>query len=381
MIASVLRRVFPPHHPVRVLYGDARGFILAEREKIGFLRRLDRAEGPKALAGRLGSTPQGDYLISTDRGVFRANAEGLSEVFPFYTFGLCAGDGGLFLAVAIQGVSYLIRAPLADALGRGTSWTLLHQAETLYHNERIHQIAHDGTQGRLLVAHTKRNAIMTVDLGGEGRITEVFPFSDQFGGVISIDQHHVNSVHALSGGRFLFSAHSGIYRSQNEDGNASIIGLVSGGRVRGYAFPRRGVHDVIPARSGIAFSDTFGSSAGGEAHVGGRILPRPTGIEFPVTRGIAGSGREVVVGNSFPGSRAQRFGGQGGLVVYDGDEQTGFVPLPCSQVYDVIRADGGKLDDADPTMGDQELCARLAADVGPLVLDGPVIVTESRKAE
>src|SRR6185437_16902809 len=108
--------------------------------------------------------------------------------------------------------------------------------EAKYPNERIHQI--HARKGRLAIANTRSNSITVLDSRTGNLIVDIFPFVDSTGFPIRNDQNHINSVY-LTGDVLLFTAHSA-------GKIGSFLGYVSEGRVVAFAFPHRGVHDIVP---------------------------------------------------------------------------------------------------------------------------------------
>ena len=61
-----------------------------------------RALRPSRLRAISGPHCSGDYLISSEKGIFRARGELVENVFPFPTFGLSIAGDNLYAAVPLE---------------------------------------------------------------------------------------------------------------------------------------------------------------------------------------------------------------------------------------------------------------------------------------
>lgn len=317
---------------------------LDNRQLLRFQRDLDKGfSRNKAAHTSLTLSLQGNYLFGTDRGLFQASGSRVTSLLPYYTFGLTWHDATIYCAISIGMTSFIVAIDIHHppdntlVLGKGK---ILHQVDAKYHNERVHQL--NARNGLLAFANTHRNAITVLDAKSGALISDIYPFNDATGFPIHTDHNHVNSVY-LGSDCILFTAHNG-------GAIGSLIGVVHKDKVTAYAFPNRGIHDIIPTRDGITFSDTFGSSikdfkGGGNLHYRSDwLLPKDRDKGFMI-RGVAGTGDELIVGHSFMGKREDRFTGQGGMLVYKGSDMIANHPLPFAQVHDLIGFYGRKLDD------------------------------------
>ena len=347
-------------------------------------RRLDavlrgRAVRPSSRSASLATPLRGDYLISSDKGVFRARGQTVENVFPFYTFGISIAKDQFYAAVSIGDWSYVVGAHAnvgADGAFALSSFRLLRTIETRYHNERIHQI--HARADKLAVTSTRSNSILVLDAHSGDLLLDIYPLCDATGFPISTDHNHVNSVY-VAGDVIFFVAH-------NAGNIGSFVGFIHGDRVVASGFLHRGVHDIAPTKRGLLYSDTFGASTkdyrgGGNLRIGRSTL-LPTGHEKGLmVRGFAGTDNEMLVGHSHLGRRADRFKASGALLVLVGGEVKSMSTMPFSQVYDIIRIDGRKFDDEICSLDAASARALLARDVGEPVYQAPYFVLKAGKHE
>jgi hypothetical protein len=292
-----------------------------------------RAEGLEGV--------RGNYLITTEKGVFGVIHQQLYQLFAGNSFGIALRDGELFLATSTDFVSRIIRTRLPEAIeaGRELTFRELAQFSTAKHG-RVHQVTF--FQDRLVVCNTGANSLVFVD-PETGRVErEIHPIVDTFGHKIGGAHNHLNSV-SVCGGVLLFCA----YRA----GPGSLLGLVYEDRVRGYAVERLGAHDIYVSGEDIYYCDTFGARTGaadgcGYLMVNNRkfdenFFTTPTGYAL---RGLSKTGDELIIGHSHKGDRRKRFKGQGSLIRCVGNRAVEELPMPFAQVYDVVELNGSHFD-------------------------------------
>ncbi|MQX37428.1 hypothetical protein [Roseospira navarrensis] len=339
----------------------------------GFLRRPKvpgsgtPAEALRGLRGR--------YFVSTDRGIYLATRAGLSPVLPFGTFGVGVEDGTLYASVNLANWSLIVAGAFHDTPDgiRLDPMRVVYQLETKYHSDRIHQIY---VRNRTIyVANTRKNSVDLVDADSGALKTSLYPITDASGFPISADQNHLNSVYA-AGDVLWFTTHNGGHIG-------SLLGFMDGTDVVTAGFPNRGVHDIVPTSQGLVFSDTFGSKKARDLRGGGNLyigrtpqLPTDSDLGY-VVRGVAGRGDEMLIGHSLNAKRQDRFKGNGGLLVGPRGGPFQYLATPFSQVYDIVRLDGGKLDDEIPAMTSAEAERLLADSVGPVTRAAYHITTPS----
>lgn len=336
------------------------------------LGREHRAEKPTELSGD--GSP---LLVTTNEGLYVLVAERWCRLFPSPCFGLAISGERIFLAASAGLHSFVLAARLRDTR---RTWTLdqiqvLIRFETRYHNERLHQIAYDDKAGLVRCANTRRSSILTVDPAGVSPFTEEFLFEDATGFPLHTDQGHVNTV-TPHGDALLFAMH-------NAGANSSALGFLHEGRVRAYAYPARGVHDLLIHDNRLMFCDSFRPNLmANDPDVSGAI--RYAGEEYLqeaidsigrklVLRGLAVRGDRLAVGFSHFSKRSERFDGRGGgVLLFRGGRLQSVVDGPCSQVYDVLPLDGVRGDRVGPLRSPEELDRMFQRDVGPLLYDRPL---------
>lgn len=328
---------------------------------------MGRTLRPGKTQACLKSPLRGHYLVSSEQGIFHVYDRFVRNIFPFYTFGLSVDRGCLFAAVSFGEWSCIVSARIDlrdDDIVELSSFRLLRVVETKYHNERIHQLHVRG--GRIAVANTRTNSILLLDAETGKLILDIYPISDSTGFPIKNDHNHINSVYQ-AGEVLFFAAHSA-------GRIGSFLGYIHGGRVTASGFPNRGIHDIIPTSDGLVFSDTFGASladfrGGGNLVVGGRAVLPSIGEKGFMIRGVAGSQTELVVGHSNHGNRADRFKANGALLVLERLELKCVNEVPFSQVHDIIRVDGRKMDSECDIVKADAAKRLLVRDVGDLAYE------------
>jgi hypothetical protein len=348
------------------------------------VRQLDavlegRALRPSRLRADLATPLRGDYLISSEKGVFWAHGQTVENVFPFSTFGLSIAGDQFYAAVSIGEWCYIVAARVhltADGTLTLSSFRLLRTIETRYHNERIHQIHARGN--RLAITSTRSNSILVLDAQSGDAIVDIYPLCDATGFPINTDQNHVNSVYQ-AGDAIFFIAH-------NAGNIGSFVGFIHGDRVIASSYPHRGIHDIVPTERGLLYSDTFGAPIkdyrGGGNMLIGRSAVLPSGHEKGfMVRGFAGTADEMLVGHSHFGRRADRFKASGAVLLVKGGKLHSVNTMPFAQTYDVIRIDGRKFDDDISSVDAATARALLARDVAEPVYDAPYFVLKDGKRE
>lgn len=323
------------------------------------------------------TTGVGPILVTTNEGLFLLSADGWHCLFPIACFGLARNGADLFLGVSAGLYSFVIRGRLnvghaQCALG---DFRILAKFETRYHNERIHQIAYDSRTDSVLCANTRRTSLVAVNPVKGGIEKEDFLFEDATGFPVYTDQAHLNSV-TPHGDAILFAMH-------NAGDHGSALGFVLNGRVRAYAYPVRGVHDILIHDDALMFTDSFRADriavepdvSGAIRYKGGEYLASQTD-SVPrklVLRGLAWRSAALIVGYSFYAKRERRLiDTAGGVLVLRDGSLEGLVDGPFSQVYDVLPLDGIRTERSGPVRSGEELHDLFERDVGPLIYDRAV---------
>jgi hypothetical protein len=292
-------------------------------------------------------TFSGNYLVSSDRGVFAIQAGKMFRLLEVDTFGIAVRDGELFVACSNDSYSSVCRCALPKKIANGGQLKFTELLRVpIIKSGRIHQIAF--FKDMLVVAQTAANSILFLNPASGEILSECSPFRDRFGKAIGGDHNHINSV-SQCGDCLLFCAY--------KTGPTAMIGVIHENRVKGYPIKNRGAHDVHISGKTLFYSDTFGGTfTDGSSECGfpmanrcavdEEFFKKPPGFAI---RGISQSGEEMVIGHSHKGPRAKRFDGNGALfrVVQNKVVQT--LTTPFAQVYDVVRVDG-KHFDAPPTV-------------------------------
>jgi hypothetical protein len=320
----------------------------------------------------------GGYILSANTGVYLLREGFLRRLLPIHAFGIARNGNTLYLGAASGEMSYIVAATLEGETGTPHvgETRVLASFQTRYHNERIHQIAFDDREGKIICANTRRNSILAVDPEAGSFEAETFLFKDATGYPIHTDHNHVNTV-ARHGSAVLFAAH-------NVGGNGSALGFVHEGTVRAYYYPSRGVHDLLIHDGAIMFTDSFKAATlptnsevnGGIVHAARFIhddaiqaIPRRLAI-----RGLCVDGDALLAGASVHTKRENRGSDSGGTVLFFGPEGLReIIDGPFSQVYDIIRLDGSKTDRENPPLPPDALHDLFLKDVGELIYEGETV--------
>ncbi len=292
---SLFPRIVPLQNPLQVI---KKTLVRACRDR-RFVKSVNSESVITAIPGTAFEIFSGDYLISGDRGIFAIKNKTLLRLLGTRTYGIAIQGEYLFAASSNDHYSSILKARLPDMIVAGESLRFSEIFRIATNKKgRIHQIAFFA--GRLAVTYTDANTILLLDPDSGEVQSEYMPFRDQFGQPIVGDHNHINSV-SQCGDSLLFCA----YRA----GPGSLIGVIHGNRVRGYAVNRVGVHDVHVTDDVLYYSDTFGDLGSQSGHSCGFLMEngrpldevyfsRPPGWAI---RGIARTGDELIVGHSHKG--------------------------------------------------------------------------------
>lgn len=315
---------------------------------------------------------EGPFLVTTNAGLFLYASGGWHCLFPVACFGVATNGPDLYLGVSAGLYSFVIRGKLDVGQERCTLGDLrvLARFETRYHNERIHQIAYDPLAGSILCANTRRTSLLTVDAREGGIVKEEFLFEDATGFPVYTDQAHLNSL-TPHGEAILFAMH-------NAGDHGSALGFVLDGCVRAYAYPVRGVHDVLIHDDALMFTDSFRADrietkpdVSGAIRYRGREYLAEQVDAVPrklVLRGLLLRGGVLAVGYSFYAKREQRLAETaGGLLIFRDGVLTTMSDGPFSQVYDVLPLDGKRTERSGRPRTAEELNDLFERDVGPMI--------------
>jgi hypothetical protein len=304
--------------------------------RYGLRLMLDRSHARATTALEV----KGEYLITTDKGVFHLVNKTLRRVSDIPSFGVAISpDGLLYLATWGKSFTSIISTPLKNVLSDSLrSWNEIWRLPVASSSGRVHQIS--VCRDSVWLANTAQNCITRLDRFSGKWLANIAPFRCSFGYPILSDHNHLNGIHAAPN-YLVFSA----FRINRE----AALGVVGDGRVWLFRYPNMGIHDCAFDGNSFLFSDSY-SMWDKRGH--GLLLRDGVEVSADVferqnaqfVRGISGCRGEVVVGNSFAGVREERFSGQGHLIVLHGDGGYDWLSIPAAQVYDVLRCDGGRFD-------------------------------------
>ena len=289
----------------------------------------------------------GRYVVSSDSGIYYLADARIRRISAIPAFGIAISGSDIYLATWYGEWSVVLVADLPALIRGGRArWRELYRVNYLTPAGRIHQIGVTGNA--LWLANTARNTLTKIDRHSGEWCANIGPFKCAFGHPILSDHNHINSV--LPTPKYLVFAAFKI-------NDRSAFGLVGAGRVRLYAWPNMGVHDCIFRGNEFLFSDTCRmwqgakpGSAGGVVVSGGRPVDKDYFDSTPAyfVRGIAGTGNEMLVGNSHVGAGRDRFAGKGELILTEAGRVKKRAIFPGSQVYDIIDEHGRHFDTPAP---------------------------------
>ncbi|MDZ4253713.1 MAG: hypothetical protein U1A72_14185 [Sulfuritalea sp.] len=297
--------------------------LKSARSNLGIVRPT-----PPAIAGH--------YLVSGNKGIFSVGPEGIAQVSKLGAFGIALTADTLY-AAGVEGDDSVVFAGDAKALQgshRPFAWRSVYRVSNAGHSGRIHQIAVAGDS--LWIANTAKNSYVKVNRHTGEWQGAFAPFRCSFGFPILNDHNHVNAVFPTKN-YLLFGA----FRINRQ----SAFGLCGKGKVFLYGYRNMGIHDCIVSGYDLWFSDSyryFDGTPGGVPCLNGQAIDSDYFTAHPAhfVRGIAGYGNEVLVGNSVVAERANRFEGDGELILLSDRKVVSRFAIPTAQVCDIIRADG-----------------------------------------
>lgn len=319
----------------KVVRSGFRAIVTESRFQI-LLREKARKESWRTWG--LGNT--GRYIVSTEKGIYLLAKEGWRRVSRVPAFGIALADDDIYLA-SWQGLSTMVLKGRRDALtkpGMRFGWENIYETPTIDDAGRIHQIATLGDS--LWIANTAKNTYTKIDRHTGRWQANLCPFRCSFGHAINSDHNHVNSVYPKPG-FLLFTA----FKANRE----SVFGLAGNGLIRLYMWRNMGAHDCIFRGADFIFSDSYrfwDKQKGGGVVLNGSPLFAEYFDANPCyfVRGLAGSGEEMIIGNSFHGDRETRFQGTGMLLRALGSSIVSHADMDAAQIYDILCEDGRHFD-------------------------------------
>lgn len=287
------------------------------------------------------SFPMENSIYATsNKGLFRIDSDGIYRLSSMPMYGCAITREHVFMVAQIHKRSMLVRGDLASReLTSMSNPLILYESRANSTNERIHQI--NIGAGFLWVANTGRNSILKVDLVSGQVLSEIWPFTDEFGEPFICDQNHINSVNAY-GDFIVFTAYKA--------GGRSLVGLIDCDmNVTGFHYKNKGVHDIYIEEGDFYICDTFGDA---DEESGGSVITRRgclagdvfKGAPGYITRGLVKSGDQIIVGHSHKGVRSKRFKGNGSLLLIRNEKLQSEIKMPFAQTYQLFRSDGLSFD-------------------------------------
>jgi hypothetical protein len=308
---------------------------------------------------------KGQYVLSTEKGVFLINSDRLLHTFPYRTYGIALHNDDFYLSSVRGEHNSIFKARLPTSLEQFVPGTRISFEEIYclkaHITERIHQVCIH--QNQLVITKPSANAIVFLNLTTGEEEFEIRPFVDSFGiPVISGDHNHINSVFSC-GEVLLFGA----YRA----GGSSLIGAYHNGKITGYRAGNEGLHGVYVSGQDLYYGDTFGSEGEGKGYliVNNKRFDEShfqSGDGFCV-RGVCQSGEELLIGHSHKGPRAKRFEGPAFLLRCNKDHVEECIQMPFAAIYDIMKMDGTYFDKS-PHVTSWDEVNRLLQDI----LGGPI---------
>lgn len=309
-----------------------------------------------------------DCYLTTDCGLFRLCQGRFQRLTLIGGYGFALSGEHAFLSLNFYGRSSLVSLELEELQKpRQKVYAMEHWGVPITDNaERFHQVT-SRRDGPIWVANTSRNTLLRIDPHNHDRISEYSIFHDQFGVPILYDHNHINSVVQYED-VILFSA----YRA----GENSLICVINGDRIKGYAYPRKGVHDIYLTSTGFLLCDTFGENQPGRGGApyteNGIIDPKFFGREPGyVVRGAVGLGEDWLIGYSHKGERKKRYEGNGGVIVISRGKVQETWTLPAAQIYQIVREDKEFIDPVQECSVEQ-VCSLFEEVLGPPVYEGQI---------
>lgn len=281
----------------------------------------------------------GDYLITTDNGLFRLNKNNLEKISSLPCFGISINvpQDEIFISTWNSNSSQILKSKLSKILSKNlTSWQTLFKQTIINDASRIHQISYNNNH--VWIANTSKNAITKICSQTGKWIANICPFRCSYGHEIDTDHNHVNSVLAEKN-YLIFTAFKA-----NKKG---VIGLIGKGKIIIFLYKNFGIHDCLIHDKKFMFSDSF--SAWDNKDNGSVIFKKEKKFEkifenqkAQFIRGISICENEFIVGSSNFGCKKKRFKKNGKLIHIIEDKKFHIISVDASQIYDITRIDGKK---------------------------------------
>lgn len=283
----------------------------------------------------------GDYLVTTDNGIFRLKGDYIQKISDLPCFGIAINKKSdqLFISSWRNNYTLILKSNLKHMLKNSfTKWETIYSIGINNEASRIHQISYN--KSNIWIANTAKNSITKVCSKTGKWIANICPFLCSYGHPIDTDHNHINSILAAND-YLLFTAFKA-----NKKG---VIGLVGKGKIKIFLYKNFGIHDCLIHKKKFFFSDSF--SAWDNLEYG--IILEEKKKKFKsifkkynaqFVRGISINKNELIIGSSNFGKRKERLKKNGTLIRIVGDEDYDTIKINASQIYDIIRADGQRSD-------------------------------------
>jgi len=286
--------------------------------------------------GELRIQVSGDYLISSEKGVYRLCPEGMFHVSRRPAFGISVIGDDVYIASWLKNTTVILRGRRGALTQpkKSFEWEEIYSQNTLSPAGRIHQITAYGDA--LWISNTAKNSFTKINRYTGKWMGNICPFRCSFGHPISGDHNHVNGVFPQEK-YLMFTA----FKANRE----SVLGIVGDGKVKIYTWSNMGIHDCYFAGDELWFSDSYrmwDGKPGGAIVRNGKYFDEKYFINHPseFVRGIAEDKKETLFGSSFAGSREARFDGKGEILIAKEGRVVERTYVPFAQVYDIIRMSG-----------------------------------------
>lgn len=272
----------------------------------------------------------GSYFISSEKGVYYIKRNKISRLTSVPTMGISICDGHLYTAVSNEFFSYIFSFEInRDGSPKLKYPRLIYKSKQNSSSDRIHQIY--ASHEHIWIAHTAKNSLVKICSKSGRKLSEYIPFTDKFGVPLKDGFNHINSVLEIAD-CILFVAYKA--------GSGSMLGLIFNNKLFGYLYPNQGVHDIILSDGNLFFCDTFGNQrdVGGKLIKNGKTVDQEFFNKLPgqIPRGIGIKDKEILLGHSHKGNRAERFKGKGRLLLLKNDRVVQTKDTPFAQVYQII---------------------------------------------
>lgn len=280
----------------------------------------------------------GDYLITTDKGIFRACKNTITKISSLNTFGITIFDHHIYVTSSVGEKTFILKEKLENILQRNLHfWDEIYSVNISSEAGRFHQIGN--YDKNIWIANTAQNLITKINNKGEW-LGNLGPFFCSYGHPINIDHNHINSVFATKN-YLIFTA----FKANKN----SVIGLIGSGKILLFKYKNMGVHDCMVDGKKFIFCDSFrfwdnvhhGNLMCGKLKIDEKFL---IDNDSNCLRGVASFNGEFLVGSSNYGDRKRRYQNSGNVLFGKKNKFFKAIKIGASQINDILRVDGYKND-------------------------------------